>query len=304
MASNLSLCNDMSTPSSWPLPPSSIRYLVPKPMIDLLHVDILSSGLYPLAFGYYEEAFGHKLVREQHDDHLMMFCIQGKGQIKTSNWQGELLPNQMVFIPKGTPHEYQADLHKPWSIYWIHLSGHLFEHYMDIIGNKQEQLIVTLSKPELIEMEFKQLMETRLQGYHINSFICAAAIMKKILSLVASQHPGSVNTANKDFNKQKFDLYLKEHVCDVLSLDDMAKFVGLSKYYFAKKFQLVTGISPVKYFLEMKIRYACLQLDSSQASIKDVAKHLGYEDPYYFSRLFKNIMGLSPKQYRLSKHGH
>ena len=273
-------------------------------MIELLRTDLLASGLFPLAFGYYEEAKGHAISREQHDDHLMMFCIKGKGQISTANWHGELVANQMVFIPKGTSHQYMADAKSPWSIYWVHLSGHLFEHYMDIIGVTPGQPTLSLPEPEILETEFKQLLETRLQGYHLHSFIYAAAILKKILSLVASQLPGSSQSSNKDFNKQRFDLYLKEHICDVLTLDDMAKFVGLSKYYFAKKFQHVTGISPVKYFLEMKIRHACLQLDTSHGTIKDVAKYLGYDDPYYFSRLFKNIMGMSPKQYRLSRHGH
>jgi len=296
----------MSTPSSWPLPPSSIRYLVPKPMIQLLQQDILSSGMYPLAYGYYENAKGHTIQREQHDDHLMMFCIEGKGYIKTPHWQGKLKKNQIVFIPQGVKHEYMADDNLPWSIYWVHLSGHLFHHFMDIIAYNDNHIRFNVPNPKLVETEFQQLMETRLSGYKSSSFVLAANILKKILSLLASQLPktNAHTKSEKEFNKQHFDLYLQENICNLLTLDEMAEFVGLSKFYFAKKFQQVTGISPIKYFMEKKIQYACYRLDSTDDNIKEVAKHLGYEDPYYFSRLFKNVMGLSPKQYRLSRHGH
>ena len=51
----------------------------------------------------------------------------------------------------------------------------------------------------------------------------------------------------------------------------------------------------------MKIQRACLQLDNSNETIKQIAENLGYGDPYYFSRLFKKMIGMSPKQYRDSR---
>jgi len=273
-------------------------------MIQILQQDILSSGMYPLAYGYYENAKGHAIHREQHDDHLMMFCVEGKGYIKSPHWQGTLQKNQIVFIPQSVNHEYMADNKHPWSIYWVHLSGHLFQHFMDIIAYKPDNIRFNVPNPSLVESEFQQLLETRYSSYKSSSFVLAANILKKILSLLANQLPKTPIKGEKDFNKQHLDLYLQENICNLLTLEQMADFVGLSKFYFAKKFQQVAGISPIKYFLEKKIQYACYRLDSTDENIKDVAKHLGYDDPYYFSRLFKNVMGLSPKQYRLSRHGH
>jgi AraC-like DNA-binding protein len=60
----------------------------------------------------------------------------------------------------------------------------------------------------------------------------------------------------------------------------------------------LTGHSPIQHFLHLKIQHACLLLDTSENSIKQIAGEVGYNDAYYFSRLFKQVMGVSPSGYR------
>jgi YesN/AraC family two-component response regulator len=57
-------------------------------------------------------------------------------------------------------------------------------------------------------------------------------------------------------------------------------------------------MSPIDYFIKLKIHYACQLLSQSDMKIKEIADKTGYDDPYYFSRLFKQVMGKSPKEYR------
>ncbi len=304
MAFQYQSCNDMSTPSNWPLPQSSVRFLVPKPIIKDLTVNTLSSGLYPLAFGYYENAHEHKIERVNHDDHLIIFCADGVGWIDYDNKTLKLSKNQLLILPKGVQHRYRADKDNPWSIYWVHLLGHLFDAFMDNIGLTNRPLVVPIDDPSLLEEEFQQLLVIREQSYQLNYFILASNILKKMLAMILSFVHLEPSAKTKDLNIENFDLYLKENITRTLSLNDMADAVGLSKFYFAKKFQATTGISPGRYYLEKKIQHACFLLDSTKHSVKHVSANLGYDDPYYFSRLFKKVMGLSPKQYRQSKHGH
>jgi transcriptional regulator GlxA family with amidase domain len=97
---------------------------------------------------------------------------------------------------------------------------------------------------------------------------------------------------------------MEENISQKINLQQIADSLNLSKFYFSKKFLQHTGVSPIRYFLELKIKHACKLLDESNISVKDVALQIGYDDPYYFSRLFKKIMGLSPTQYRQSQYGH
>jgi AraC-like DNA-binding protein len=39
----------------------------------------------------------------------------------------------------------------------------------------------------------------------------------------------------------------------------------------------------------------------ADASVKELAASVGFEDPFYFTRVFKKIVGESPSEYRKSR---
>jgi transcriptional regulator GlxA family with amidase domain len=71
--------------------------------------------------------------------------------------------------------------------------------------------------------------------------------------------------------------------------------VGLERFYEA--FKAYTGMTPYQYFIQLKINKAKDLLDREEASVKEVAFALGFEDPYYFSRLFKKKTGVAPSDW-------
>ncbi|MBU2882821.1 AraC family transcriptional regulator [Psychrosphaera sp. B3R10] len=302
MAQTIQLRNDMSTPSNWPLSAGSVRYLVPRGIVEKLDVNPISHLLYPTAFGYYEHAREHKVIRNSHDDHLLMFCVDGNGHIETAQTTTELAAQQVVILPKGMAHSYWANAKSPWTIYWVHIQGALFENILDIVGFTPTNLVFNVHNKIQYEENFRALLEIRKLSYQTNAFYLAGAIIQRLLIELSVQYPNSSRN-KKQLQFQQIDIYLQQNIAKTLTLDDMAVAFGLSKFYFAKKFQLIVGVSPVRYFIEKKVHYACQLLDSNDNSIKTIAKQLGYDDAYYFSRLFKNIMGLSPQQYRNSDHG-
>jgi len=48
---------------------------------------------------------------------------------------------------------------------------------------------------------------------------------------------------------------------------------------------------------------ACHLLDTTAMSIKEIAGHLGYDDPCYFSRIFRKVTGSSLAAYRRAVKG-
>ena len=293
----------MSQPSNWPLPKSSIRFLVPKPIIAELSLNVLTKDLYPLAFGHYINALGHQVERVNHSDHLLIVCLDGHGKVRYQEQEQVLRAGQALLLPKGMSHNYQSDKKDPWTIFWVHMDGHLAEQFTSMMFvNDETNLIFEVPNMAEVLLEFEQLLACRQATYQFNNFVLASNILRKIFSYFISQNQVLLTSDQSQINLQIIDGFLEKNIDSQITLEEMAEISGLSKFHFAKKFQKQTGLSPVRYFLELKIKHACELIDRTQLTIKEVSSRLGYDDPYYFSRLFKKIMGISPKQYRESNN--
>lgn len=92
--------------------------------------------------------------------------------------------------------------------------------------------------------------------------------------------------------------YIDERYNQDITLDHVAKHVNMSYHYFSKLFKDETHQTFSEYLLEIRIRQAKQLLYVKDLSIKDVALHVGYQDPNYFSKIFRKATGMTPTEYR------
>jgi transcriptional regulator GlxA family with amidase domain len=92
--------------------------------------------------------------------------------------------------------------------------------------------------------------------------------------------------------------YMQENLSRKMTLQEMADYTGYPVSHFSAVFKQRTGLSPVTYFNQLRIRKACDLLVSSDMTVTQISHRLGIDDQYYFSRLFSESMGISPKEYR------
>lgn len=83
-----------------------------------------------------------------------------------------------------------------------------------------------------------------------------------------------------------------------LSLDEVAEFVGLSKYYFAREFKRITGYTFVSYLNFVRCEEAKRLLAETRKSIGEISIDCGFSDRSYFTKVFKKYYGVIPAQMR------
>ncbi len=297
----------MSTPSNWPLPPGSIRYVVPRPVIQLLTQHPLSEGLYPQGMGYYREASGHHMERPEHDDHLLIYCLEGGAEVEVPSGRCRVGPGDLLVLPRGTPHSYRARPRKPWTIYWAHFDGNQadsFVRHLSLGEPAPELWLIPLGNSARVVSDFENLLAARQSTYNLDAFINAANQLRAILTYIALLQPMARHQdAGGRFDLERVHSLMQESVHGQLDLAHLAEAVNLSKYHFIKKYKQLTGATPIDHFIRLKIERACQLLDVSCKNISEVAAETGYQDAYYFSRAFKKVMGISPSDYRKMRTG-
>jgi AraC-like DNA-binding protein len=75
---------------------------------------------------------------------------------------------------------------------------------------------------------------------------------------------------------------------------ELAARMGSSRSVFAERFLAVTGMTPLRYLTELRMRLAAQWLRDGRTSIEGAAYELGYGSQAAFSRAFKRVVGYPP----------
>ncbi|WP_010495746.1 response regulator [Paenibacillus elgii] len=139
--------------------------------------------------------------------------------------------------------------------------------------------------------------EAALQPFEVDSR-AEDEVFKLLSSVMAAFHEA---IADKPYAYiQKSIAYIKEHLEQSLSLQQVAKFVHLNPNHFSEVFKRETGLNYIEFVTQERMRRAAEILQESQAKISEVASRVGYEDIKYFSQQFKKHTGRTPTEFRQS----
>lgn len=77
------------------------------------------------------------------------------------------------------------------------------------------------------------------------------------------------------------------------AIDEFALNLGMGRTSFYQKLKSLTGLSPVDFVREMRIKRAKQLVESGEYNVSTIAYMTGFNDPKYFSKCFKKIWSKS-----------
>ncbi|MGA3285405.1 MAG: helix-turn-helix domain-containing protein [Verrucomicrobiota bacterium] len=92
--------------------------------------------------------------------------------------------------------------------------------------------------------------------------------------------------------------YIHEHQAEELSLNQVAKAVNMSTFYFCKMFKKVAGINFTDYVARVRIEKSKNLLLNPNLRVSEIAFEVGFQSLTHFNRVFKKLLGQSPTDYR------
>ena len=91
--------------------------------------------------------------------------------------------------------------------------------------------------------------------------------------------------------------YIESHFKMDISIEDLSRITGLSRFHLIRVFKNEVGIPPHAYLTQTRIRHAKTQL-AKGLSIAETALDMGFTDQSHLTRHFKRITGITPGRYR------
>ena len=91
--------------------------------------------------------------------------------------------------------------------------------------------------------------------------------------------------------------YIADNRYKMLSLTEVADYLGISASYLSGLFPKFSGMPFTEYVNKIKIAEAQKLIRRGELKIYEISYRLGYENACYFSKIFKKIVGCTPTEY-------
>jgi AraC-like DNA-binding protein len=84
-----------------------------------------------------------------------------------------------------------------------------------------------------------------------------------------------------------------------ISLEEMAKSMGMSMKPFFQKVRDITGKTPAEVVRDIRLKHGCILLQRTNINMSELANNIGIATADHFINLFKDRFGITPSEYRL-----
>jgi AraC family transcriptional regulator len=95
--------------------------------------------------------------------------------------------------------------------------------------------------------------------------------------------------------------YIDAHYDEPCALAELAVQAGMSPFHFLRVYRRVTGQTPHRHVLNVRLRHAARQLRTTHARIADIALAVGFGDLSHFNASFLQHFRASPGAYRAAR---
>lgn len=147
-------------------------------------------------------------------------------------------------------------------------------------------------------------LTTRLICYEKMQGFGREEILKSTLTIfLAITNRGYIESRlNKKRTHEKLDIvddifiYIKTHISEEITLDDLAKEFFMNKFHLSKIFKDTTNMTVHSFILKRKLSYS-KELIEKNIPINEVYSKCGFAGYTHFFRAFKKEFGMTPRQY-------
>lgn len=244
---------------------------------------------------------GKKTVGEAHTFPELFFVEEGRAKTLVDGTPFELEAGQMILYAPNAFHGAKEPLRNPPGTVDIisfeteaPLPGELYNRVITLSGDQRVRLT------EIIQMALP-LFEKRIavRGMmlknHVDPYILQEVKNRMELFLLELLKPAEKYPMTR---MRSITDYLTKNLNRVLTLEEMSRDLGYSVSVLKRQIKETVGLSPMAYFMDLKMEEAKRLLTHSPLSITEIALQLGFSSVHHFSRQFKQKTGVSPTDYK------
>ncbi|SDE37117.1 AraC-type DNA-binding protein [Paenibacillus sp. UNCCL117] len=274
-------------------------------------------------FGFrYPDGQGHKLYRivsighgtaerpeyrwqglsRKHGGLIFQYTLSGEGRLRLGEDVHRLVRGQAFLVTVPSDHEYyyeQQPGNVPWEFVWLRVEGMLAEEIGAECIRSMGPIVQLEPGAPVLEGLWRLYGDVSAKRIG-DKFDMSLRLYEWLLLLQKACSGGSLplKEAGVPDAYERAAAYIRDHLHEDISLEDVALIVGITKHHLCKTFPRYFGCTPMDYVRNRRIEQAARLLRQSGLSVTEIARSCGFSSTSYFGKVFVRLVGLTPSQYR------
>jgi AraC-like DNA-binding protein len=138
-------------------------------------------------------------------------------------------------------------------------------------------------------------LEDPVESRVVAPLILDELVFRLLRSEAAAYVRGAVREG--DASVQEAMRYMRQNAARPLTVEQVARHVGMSASHFAHRFSVVARVSPMRFLKQLRLEAARELMLGRSVRAGDAALQVGYESASHFTRDFRQAFGSSPSAY-------
>jgi AraC-like DNA-binding protein len=255
--------------------------------------------------------FASRVTWHSHEGFELLFLLDGATAYEFAGSQGvELHGGHFLVVPPGLVHRGLRDMRSPSTICGLALKASRSSAWKNTtftaadLGRLRTALATASQKAHPFNPALRWLVRRLLEetgnypaaprraeaGMALRALICSVLVEAMRQILVPPTQP-------KEFVGAAI-AYLRRHLSEQVSMDDLVRYVGFSRARMFDLFKAQTGLTPNDYLQRLRVEAAQEQLRQTDLSVTQIALATGFSSGQYFSTVFARYTGVPPTRFR------
>ena len=244
-----------------------------------------------------------------HTHYELFFLLSGSLSFYAEHSCYQLQPGDLVILTNQELHKAQNLTDCPYCRLVIHLAPAYLASLstpltslLECFQRRKPGTHNVLSLSPSQQEDYIRLFHCIRQNYGASSYgsdLSVTASLQQLLLMVnrlfREQQPPAADAPSS--HSSQIISYISAHLMEDFTLDDIAGYMALDKYYLCHLFKKETGSTIFQYIQAKRLCLAQLAL-SRGASVTEACEEAGFNDYSNFIRTFRKILGCTPGEYQ------
>lgn len=252
-----------------------------------------------------------KISKSFQDEACFFHILNGHSRLLTPTHQFSFQSKENFVLKCGTVLNrwLKKEEEQPTEVIAVHFYPDVLK---EVFGDKMPDVLRAENKPlsapaapVAMDRMLKNYVDSLIFYFNNPSVMTDELIklkVKEIILLLANtdSSPQLKSLLGNLFQPEQFEFkeVIHKHICEDLSVEDLARLTGFSLSSFKRKFQAVFNSSPSRYIKTKRLEKAQNLLKNTDQRISEIAFECGFNDFGHFSKSFAAAFDFSPSDYR------